>query len=931
MTSTLKPWREVAVPHDDVLRGTFQEAEFAADLVSVHEGRAYPEYGNPEMFFQRTFITEGMRLLLQSVLRRLTGHGGDPVIQLQTAFGGGKTHTLLAVYHLARGQVSPQTLQGIPPILDSAGVTDLAPARVAVIDGNQFSPGQVRPRGDQSISTMWGDLAWQLGQNEGYLMVKDADTSGTSPGKELLRSLLEKYAPCVVLIDELVAYIRQFDGSQKLSGGTYDSNLSFIQALTEAVKGVKNAVILASLPESEREAGSSRGVEALRALEHYFGRVQALWKPVSSEEAFEIVRRRLFKVIPDPATVESVCRAFSDFYTSHGNDFPDRTLDRQYYDRLCRAYPIHPELFDRLYDDWASLDNFQRTRGVLKLLAKVIHRLWKDHNLDPMILPGALPLYDPNTRNELLYYLPPGWTPVLERDIDGDRSEPTELESKETYFGAHQACRRVTRTIFLGSPPSSSNARSNGLQLAQVLLGTTLPGQPVSVYRDALARLVDRLHFLNSSNGRYWFDTRPNLRREMEDRKRRFDEREAVVPYLRRELEASVKPEAFLVHVFRSSNDIPDDLNLRLVVLGPDDYYTASGPSRAHQKAEEILNYRGNQPRTRRNRLIFLATEFEAVNRLRDQIRTILAWESITEDIKLMRLNLDQFQAHQAREQLDNATKTFKLSLRHSYQHLLVPYQDAEESLSVTKWEVYSIDTDTPKFSEALFHTLKDAGVLVADWAPIHLHDELRRWFWKPGQAEMNAYEFWEKSCSYLFLTRLSHVDVLKKAITSGLCDPPFFGIAKGKSNGDYLGFSFDRSVPLALDRDLILIEPGVAQYYQEEKSKADTPKVEAVTAFRESAPEFVVGQGTPRPIDAKTKPKRGFYLSQQLTNHNAKIEFNQLYEEIALLFLQTPGMKVQIDVDIRADAPEGIPDDVIRSLKQNCRDLKLAEPDFTE
>src|SRR5262249_27776840 len=177
-------------------------------------------------------------------------------------------------------------LAGIPELIDRAGLMDVARARVAVLDGNAHAPGQPWKHGKQSIKTLWGELAWQLGDSEGYGLVREADVSGTSPGKEVLRELLSAYAPCAVLIDELVAYIRQFPEGQTLSGGSYDSNLSFVQALTEATKLVPTAIMLASLPESDVEAGSQRGVATLRALEKTFGRIQALWKPVATEEAF---------------------------------------------------------------------------------------------------------------------------------------------------------------------------------------------------------------------------------------------------------------------------------------------------------------------------------------------------------------------------------------------------------------------------------------------------------------------------------------------------------------------------------------------------------------------------------------------------------------------------------------------------------------------
>ncbi len=466
---SLKPWREIIVPHRDVLNGTFQQAEFAADLTAVHNGKATAEYGDAKAFYERTFITEGMGRLLTQVSQRLNGKGGEPVIQLQTAFGGGKTHTLLAVYHLASRKCPLGHLVGIPALLDHAGLLDVPQAHIAVLDGTAHAPGQPWKHGQQTIRTLWGELAWQLGQAEGFALVQECDANGTSPGKDVLCALLARYAPCVVLLDELVVYIRQFVESQPLSGGTYDSNLSFIQTLTEAVKLVPSAVVLASLPDSNSQAGGPRGLAVLSALEAIFNRVQALWKTVSPTEAFEIVRRRLFEPLRDANARDRVCRAFADAYVEEGAKVPQETQEARYFDQMVQSYPIHPELFTQLYEEWTTIQNFQRTRGVLKLMAKVIHRLWQDNDTDLMILPGSLPLYDSSARNELINYLGPGWDPVMDRDIDGESAETTRLERKEPRFGTVQAARRVARTVFLSSAPSSVNAkpRTRGIDRAR--------------------------------------------------------------------------------------------------------------------------------------------------------------------------------------------------------------------------------------------------------------------------------------------------------------------------------------------------------------------------------------------------------------------------------------------------------------------------------
>ncbi len=938
----LKPWREVAVPHEDVLKGTFQQAEFAADLSRVHDGTATAEYQNPALFFQRTFITEGMRLLLDSVVKRLSGKSGDPVIQLQTAFGGGKTHTMLAVYHLASGEAQASDLPGVPAILDAAGVTELPRARIAVLDGNKSAPNQATVRDGQAIRTLWGDLAWQLGKAEGYALVADADASGTSPGKAVLETLLSRYAPCVILVDELVAYVRQFEEGKSLTGGSFDSNLSFIQALTEALKAVPTAVLLASLPESDKEAGSQRGVKALASLSHYFGRIQALWKPVGTEEAFEIVRRRLFTSINDKLAAESVCRSFADFYIANSDDFPRETQESRYFDRLLHAYPIHPEVFDRLYEDWSSLDNFQRTRGVLKLMAKVIHRLWQDNDKDPLIMPGSFPLQDADTRNEVIYYLPQGWDPVVERDVDGDRAETTEIENRDTRLGSVQACRRSARTIFLGSAPSTASQMVRGIELERVTLGVAQPGQQVGIYKDALRRLGDRLHYLNSANNRFWFDTRPNLRREMEERKRRFQDKEDVFPAIRDRVQRSFASGVFGgTHVFTASGDIPDDWQLRLVVLPPDAAFTRSGQSLAIDRATEILKYRGEQPRFKQNRLIFLAADYDSVSRLKDQVRSTLAWQSIVSDIKDMKLNLDQFQARQAGKSLEDANEALRRMIRETYKWMVAPMQEVRpgKGLSEIQWEHFQVNPSAQNLSQEIERVLKENELLITEWAPIHLTNVLKNWFWKEEAKETSALNVWQQSCQQLYLPRLKDDTVFQHTLAVGAESRDFFGVAQGKEDGRYVGFSFGKRTSLFLDSSLLLIEPVTAAGYAESQratEEATRPKLAdpGTTPTYGNTPRAEDPARTTYQTDGDSAPqavKKQFYGSIELDAIQAKKQFADLVDEVILQFTARPGVKVKIAIEIQAESTTGFDDGLQRAVKENCNVLRFKNAEFEE
>ena len=923
---SLKPWREIAVPHEDVLRGTFQQAEFAADISRVHDGKAASEYQDPVLFFQRTYITEGMRLLLDSVVRRLAGNGGDPVIQLQTAFGGGKTHTMLAVLHLAGGQAAVSDLAGIPPILDAAGVMTMPKARIAVLDGTKLAPNQPRRVEGHAIRTLWGELAWQLGGAEGYARVADSDASGTSPGKDVLAALIEDAAPCLILLDEMVAYIRQFEDGKSLTGGSFGSNLSFIQALTEAMKMVPTAVLLGSLPESNRETVDQQGAKALEALEHYFARVQAIWKPVATEEAFEIVRRRLFAQIKDRSAADATCRAFADHYVTHAADLPGETQEGNYLRRMQAAYPIHPEVFERLYTDWSTLPNFQRTRGVLKLMAKVIHRLWQDGNQDYMLMPGSLPLYDGSVRTELTNYLPPGWDPVLEHDVDGERAEPTDLDQREPRFGAVQASRRVTRCIFLGSAPTSSNSVAKGLETERVVLGSLQPGQAPHLYRDALGRLETRLTFLNKGNNRWWLDVRPNLRREMEERKRRFAETD-VVEGIREALQRVMGPSSIdAIHYFTPGSDIPDDWTLRLAVLPPSAAWTRSGPNPAKDAASALLRSRGDQPRQRQNRLLFLAADTDQVMHLKETVRALLAWRSIETDIRELRLNLDALQARQASQNREQTLETVHRLVREAYKWLVVPSQAPKKDggLGDIEWEGFVLNPAKPGLGKEIDQVLTENELVIQEWAPVHLHNLLKAWFWKSDAADVPAQEVWQKSCSYLYFPRLAKSSVMQTTVAAGAPSRDFFGIASDKTADGYRGFSLGKVTTPFMDA-LLLIQPSSAAAYEAAQVQAVTQPGVAATGGSGTGVPMSSAASAPSaqvtPTGLQPQPTR-FFGTAEIDPLTASLQFSKLVAELVGLFSADPRTNVRIRVDIEAEDARGFSETTVRAAKENGKHL---------
>ncbi len=931
----LKPWRELAVPHKDVLQGTFQQAEFAADITRVHDGSATAEYQDPALFFQRTFITEGMGRLLTSVAERLAGKGGDPVIQLQTAFGGGKTHSMLAVLHMLSGTPTAE-LPGVSAILTQAGVAALPKARIAVLDGNDLAPNQPRKVEGYALRTLWGELAWQLGGAQGYARVAASDAAGTSPGKDVLIELIGAAAPCVILIDELVAYVRQFENGKTLAGGSYDSILSFVQALTEALKAVPNAVLLASLPESDREAGSQHGVAALHALEHYFGRVQAVWKPVSANESFEIVRRRLFADITDSKAVNAVCRAFADHYVTHAAELPGETQESQYLERMRKAYPIHPEVFERLYRDWSALPNFQRTRGVLKLLARVIHRLWQDDNRDLMLLPGSFPLNDSAVRNDLVAYLPQGWDPVLDRDVDGDQAEPVAIDQADSRFGVAQACRRVARTIFLGSAPSGVNEVARGIETERVVLGCLQPGQQPFLYRDALGRIENRLTYLHKGKDRWWLDVRPNLRREMEDRKRRFEDgevRDEVAKAVR-----SVQGACSIdqIHIFVPAADIPDEWSLRIVVLPLDQAWTRSGPNPARDAATEVLRMRGNQPRQKQNRLLFLAADAEQVAYLKDTARTLLAWRSIEDDARELRLTLDNQNIRQATQHREQTQEALRRLVRETFKCLVSPMQSIGKGGAPgdIEWEMYPLNPASRGLGPEVDRVLRENELVIAEWAPVHLANLLHRWFWKDGAGDAAAQDVWRKSCQYLYFPRLASSRVLQAAITDGAASHDYFGLASARQDDCYLGFSFGQPAAIYMDA-VLLIEPHAAAAYVQRTQAAAAKAAGAVAGNSglAGATERPPASGVDAVLDADARRPAArltrYFGTVELDPVRASLQFSKIVSELVELFSAKPDAKVRIKVDIEAGNATGFDETTVRAARENGRTLGLKTSEF--
>ena len=930
-SSKLQSWRDVMPPHPDVQRGEYVKAEFAAHLGDVHKGKAAAEYGDAKEFFGRTFVTTGTRQLLVGVVKRLRGQVADPVIDLKTAFGGGKTHTMLAAYHLVKSAKELKDDRDVQGILAEAGGPAPKTA-IAVLVGTDLDP--IAPKrvmaeaGDVEVNTLWGEMAYQLAKFPGYKIVQEHDAKGIAPGADVLEKLFELAGPSLILIDELVAYLRNVPERARadIPGGTYGAHMTFCQNLTEAAKKTPNVVILASIPATKIEYGDARGSEIAGQIANVFQRVGATWEPVGPREAFEVVRRRLFGDIRDDAARQETCEEFFKTYRSSAGDFPSESREPAYLERMKGSYPIHPEIFDRLYLDWAgNIDRFQRTRGVLRLMADAIHRLWTAKDPDPMILPGSLPLYDTNVRQQFIGYLDEQWSGPFDADIDHDQCEAATIEKGNQRFGRLQVCRRLTRTIFLGSVPGKAH---QGLEKGRVMLGVVQPGEGVDVYGDALGTLLGRLSYLYGTDNHYWFEVRPNLNKVATDRKARVTDDDALDEIRNRLRDMRDAATAFTnVHrAPKEPSDVPDEWAARLVILGPESVHKDKEPqTKAIEAATAILDSRGNSPRVYKNMLVFLAPDAETTASMLEEAKWYVAWASIASDGKLGALNLDKMQQVQAEKSRDDASTTVTARLYEAYRWLLQPKQQGTEPMS---WDIKSVTNgglgSVGSLPQRVVNRLESDGELIRQWAPIHLKAELDKWIWKDGQPHVSLKQVWAYMAIYLYFPRLTESKVLVEAVKAGLRTKDYFGYADGVEGERYLGLVFGEAPQMVvMDDTSVLVRREVAAKQKEQ----ETPEIPTEGGGGEGGEEE--GGGPEEP--PKRTVQRRFYGRARLKPARLASGAGQIGDEIVQHLNALVGAEVEVIIEVHANVPDGIPENVARTVGENARALKFDEFAFEE
>jgi hypothetical protein len=685
----------IAVPHSDILEGRLTMDVFAADLWEVHKGRGPDEYKEPEEFFHKTYQTVGLKNLLETVEKRLNGEGGDAVIQVQTPFGGGKTHSLIAMYHQA----------------DKWG------SKRAVLVGTALSPKE----------TVWGELERQLtgkvSRLEGF----------ASPGREAIRSLLEENQPLLILMDEILEYVTKAAGVRVEESNLAAQTIAFVNELTEAAGTLDPVCLVVSLPSSVLEHFDESAENLFQQLRKVSGRVEKIYTPVQEHEITHVIRQRLFSTIDNERARNNV-RQLVEYIDREGL-LPSGEEASEYRKRFESSFPFTPEVVEVLYHRWGSFSTFQRTRGVLRLLSLVLHSL-KDSAL-PYITLADFDLDNQEIRRELLKHIGPEFDSVIAADITGDRAGAKQADKElGASFQGLGLGRRTSTAVFMYS---FSGGTERGVGLGEAKRNATTNQNPSSVITDVVDKLMEKLFYIYRESGKLYFSNIPNLNRILVIKKENIESQQ-LRDYELQLLKDNISAENLKVVLWpKKTGEVPDDQDLKLVILPERD-----------ELMEQILEDKGTTPRVNKNTVLFLVPKEAKGSNFRKESRTYLAYKAIQSDETL---NLTEKQRKQVDKKVDEGEKDFNQALLNYYSRVYLPAKDGFKEIDL------GIPTygEKTKIDQAVYEKLRSEEEILFTIAPLYIKEkylkknryvETKKLYSStlttPGETRTTGREVWE-------------------------------------------------------------------------------------------------------------------------------------------------------------------------------------------
>jgi hypothetical protein len=681
-STPIPSWFNNCLPHYDIRNGVLDESVFAANLSEVALGTGPEVYINPTTFFAKTYITAGLSDIVNRVVRALNGEETENrVISLQTGFGGGKTHTLISLYHIIKGGAKLLETESCASLLKNGVKPTYENAKVAVFTNNTTDVSQGRDTNEGlTIHTLWGEIAYQLCGPEGYEIIRKNDEELTAPSSLLFKPILQKAETSLILIDELADYCVKASAKSVGGGNLYNQTNSFIQTLTECVSAVPKCVLIATLPASKTEVADSQiGQEILDSLHERIVRVGVNIKPVDDEEVYEVVRRRLFEQINDQSIVELVSKRYKDMFHNRRNDLPEYCDKMEYANRIKKSYPFHPELIEMFRQRWGSDSRFQRTRGVLRLLASIVQDLWKrrDSLVGTQALIHTSDVYLENLGSltgTITNLMGSQWETVMLADVYGASSNSKKLDEQDpSNKGQYHLTQGIATTILMASIGAEQN---KGLDLKQIKLCVLRPKafnhNDVDGALNKLEQVAHYLHTAKVGSATYWFESKANINILLSQAKSDIKQDEIETEILRR-LRTSVAYVHEVNVLVNPSEDVPEQRSLTMVVMHPKYSMPTGGiASNTLQHAiETIALKRGNSDRIMRNTIFYLVCSEAGRGALSGKLFDFLACNKILQEYS-GRLERDQNseiqnRKHEYDKQADEALiKAYNVVIKYS-------------------------------------------------------------------------------------------------------------------------------------------------------------------------------------------------------------------------------------------------------------------------
>jgi hypothetical protein len=793
--STIKPWVEVAALHPDVLSENFSEDIFAMDLGPLADGisNVPAVYRDPEHFFRVSYLTKGLRGLLQDVLSRLEGGAGNRVVKLMTPFGGGKSHTLASLFHAARNR---KALDGIP---EGAGLPKPGLVRTAVFDGQFFDAtnGKVIPGEKFLARTLWGWIAWSLGGMKGYELLRAQDEGRIAPGGDVILALLVE-GPNLILLDETLQYLISAGGIKIEQTTLRDETLTFLQRLTTAVSNTANTALVFTLQSSKRE--SLEYVNLLQTVDHLAARKDQRREPVEGNEVLSVIQRRLLAKLPTDADALPAATAYQEIVTQMRRAYAQSAAERTQAeeeglalrDRVRKAYPFHPALIDLMRERWAAIPDFQRTRGALRFLAACLRASHREGKSRAVLGPGDVPIHDSEVR--LAFFKEVGqqsdFQAVLEHDLVGANARSRRVDERRAKENPTEAIRRpATRLATAILMYSFGGLRREGGQDGDVLPPGVTETELLSVCvgpdldsTTALAclkELKEQCLYLHFDGVRYCFKKDPNVTLLIEQEAEAVGRKDKQVRARVKEMiESRVAGHHSAIVWPESSADIPDRDPLFLVAYLP---LELGGKPRTQQEtvAKDLLEKYGERHRTFRNGLGVAIPAGDQVETLRRAVRYMIAAEGVK--TKAKQLNLTDEQKSQLREREVTETAAAESALLKLYTEVWLPRAE-EGGIGVEKVAAGGrpLQTTLNDKKQAMIHeriveliTSVQPRVFTT-LAPNKIPELFRLGEGTPPQFGISTSDVVDGFYSFLGFTRLMTSSVIGKSIAKGVLDGHF-------------------------------------------------------------------------------------------------------------------------------------------------------------